>query len=103
LAAAGRRWVVERQRFDLEALGQVAIEGLSRARCDDQVCDQQLPEHIRADVALLNELTGGAARNPQILEGRTNQLFFDTVKINAVFDAKRTDDKRMHGIYLLTK
>jgi hypothetical protein len=67
-----------------------------------QVCGQELFKHIGSDIALLNEFAGCAAGNFQSSKGRANQLLFNPVEIDALFDAEWTDDKRIHMLHLLT-
>ena len=80
------------------------VEGIGVVDRDvrnDQISDQQLLEHIRTVIALVDELDCCAPRKLQCLESRANQLPLDPVKIDAIFDTKWADDKRMHNIYLI--
>jgi hypothetical protein len=63
---------------------------------DHQVGDQQLLEHVGADITLLNELAGGAAGQSRLLHRWANQLLLDAVEVNAAFGTKRTDDEYVH-------
>src|SRR6476659_3395570 len=60
-----------------------------------EIGNQQLLEHIRSDVSLLYELSGGAAGQAGLLHRRTNELGFDAVEIDSFLGAKGTHDKRI--------
>ncbi len=67
-----------------------------------QIGNEQLLEHVGANVSLLKKLARRAAGQTRLLHGRTNQLSFDSVKVYAVLVAEGPHDKDVqHRFYLL--
>ena len=60
-----------------------------------EIGNQQLLEHIRSDVSLLYELSGGTAGQAGLLHRGTNELGFDAVEIDSFLGAEGTHDKRI--------
>ena len=69
---------------------------MDRNICDDEIGDQQLLEHVGANVALLDKFAGRAARQTRLPHGRTNEFFFNSVEIDSILGAERTHNKYIH-------
>ena len=82
---------------DAELVEHVCV--VDRDVGDDEVGAHQKPEHVLADVPLLDDFRRGAARDADLSQRRLDQRFVDVVEIHSSFRAERPNDESAgHGV-----
>src|SRR6266545_5270872 len=69
---------------------------VDRNICNDKIGDEQLLEHVGANVALLDKFARRAARQTRLPHGRTNEFLFNPVEIDSILGAEGTHNKYIH-------
>ena len=63
---------------------------------DDKVGDEQLFEHVRANIALLDKLPSRPARQTGLPHRWSDEVILNPVEIDSILCAKRANNEYMH-------